>query len=334
MEIIFDPPKPKGAGPGAATGGLIGAGTQAADQLAEGAAPDPVKDVTEASFMADVIQASQQGPVVIDFWATWCGPCKQLTPILEKVVRAAGGRVTLAKIDIDKNPRLIAMLAQQGLRVQSVPTVVAVVQGQLVPLFQGALPESQVRQVIEQVVQMAGGTMPTEDLMAAAKEATAEGRHDEAAEILQAVLAEAPENAEAIGLLGRALIALGREAEAATLVASLPANVESHAEVQGVKSALEVAAKGREAQGQLASLEARLAADAADHAARYDYAVALNGIGRREEAADHLLQIMKAQKGWNDDAARLQLLKFFEAWGLLDEVTVAARRRLSALLFS
>ncbi|WP_291297683.1 co-chaperone YbbN [Elioraea sp.] len=291
-------------------------------------------DVTEASFMADVIQASQQVPVVVDFWATWCGPCKQLTPVLEKVVRGAGGRVRLAKIDIDKNPRLIAMLAQQGLRVQSVPTVVAVVQGQLVPLFQGALPESQVRQVIEQVVQMAGGTMPTEDLMAAAKEAAAEGRHDEAAEILQAVLAEAPENAEAIGLLGRALIALGREQEAAALVASLPANVESHAEVQGVKSALEVTAKGREAQGRITALQARLAADAGDHAARFDYAVALNGISRREDAADQLLQIMKAQKGWNDDAARLQLLKFFEAWGLTDEVTVAARRRLSTLLFS
>lgn len=330
MEIIFDPPKPQ---PGDASSLLPGTAPSTAPGTTPGA-PDPVIDVTEANFMAEVIEASRQAPVIVDFWATWCGPCKQLTPVLEKVVRSAGGRVRLAKIDIDKNPRLIAMLAQQGLRVQSVPTVVAVVEGQLVPLFQGALPESQVRQVIEQVVQMAGGTMPSEDLMAAAKAAAAEGHQEEAAEILRAVIAEAPDNAEAIGLLGRALLALGHAEEAAALVAGLPANVESHAEVQGVKAALEVASKGREAQSQLSDLQARLAADADDHAARFDYAVALNALGHREEAAEQLLQIMRRRKGWNDDAARLQLLKLFEAWGLTDDVTVAARRRLSTLLFS
>lgn len=307
MEIIFDPQK----------GG------------SDTTAPDPVSEATEASFVADVIQASREQPVIVDFWATWCGPCKQLTPILERVVRGAGGRVRLVKVDIDKNQRLAAQL-----RIQSVPTVYAFYQGQPVDGFQGALPESQVKQWVERLVQMAGGTMPAADLLAAAKEAAAEGNHEEAAEILHALVQQEPENAEAIGLYGRALIALGRTEEAKALVATLPSNVESHAEIQGVKAALHLAEQGREAQGQIATLQARLAANADDHQARYDYAIALNAIGKREEAAEQLLQILRRDRKWNDEAARLQLLKFFEAWGLTDEVTVAARRRLSTLLFS
>jgi putative thioredoxin len=307
MEIIFDPQK---GGSGAT-------------------APDPVSEASEASFVADVIQASRDLPVIVDFWATWCGPCKQLTPVLERVVRGAAGRVRLVKVDIDKNQRLAAQL-----RIQSVPTVYAFYQGQPVDGFKGALPESQVKQWVERLVQMAGGTMPAADLLAAAKEAAAEGSHAEAAEILGALVQQEPDNAEAIGLYGRALIALGRTDEAKALVATLPANVESHAEIQGVKAALELAEQGRAAQGQIAALQARLAANADDHQARFDYAVALNAIGRREEAAEQLLQIIRRDRRWNDEAARLQLLKFFEAWGLTDDVTVAARRRLSTLLFS
>lgn len=293
------------------------------------ATPDPVSEGTEASFVADVIQGSREVPVIVDFWASWCGPCKQLTPVLERVVRAAGGRVRLVKIDVDKNPRLAAQL-----RIQSVPTVYAFFQGQPVDGFQGALPESQVKQWVERLVQLAGGTMPAADLLAAAKEAAARGEHAEAAEILRELVEQDPANAEAIGLLGRALIALGRPEEAKALVADLPSNIESHAEIQGVKAALELAEQGRAAQAQITALQARLAANPDDHQARFDYAVALNALGRREEAAEQLLQIIRRDRKWNDEAARLQLLKFFEAWGLNDEVTVAARRRLSALLFS
>ncbi|MCS6853983.1 MAG: thioredoxin [Elioraea sp.] len=310
MDIIFDP---KGQ----------------ASPRNGGAAADVIKDSTEATFVADVIQASREVPVIVDFFATWCGPCKQLTPVLERVVRSAGGKVRLVKVDIDRNQRLAAQL-----RIQSVPTVYAFYQGQPVDGFQGALPESQVKAWVERLVQLAGGAMPAEELIAAAKEAAARGAHDEAAEMLRALLAEQPQNAEAIGLLGRALIAQGRLEEARALVANLPSNVEAHAEIQGVKAALELAEQGREAQAKLTDLQARLARNAEDHQARFDYAIALNALGKREEAAEQLLQIIRRDRTWNDEAARLQLLKFFEAWGLSDEVTVAARRRLSSLLFS
>jgi putative thioredoxin len=298
------------------------------------AAEAMIVDGDQATFMKDVVEASRTLPVLVDFWATWCGPCKTLTPVLEKVVRAAGGRVKLVKIDIDKNRALVQQLVQMGLPLQSVPTVAAFWQSQLADLFQGAQPESEVKRFVENLLKTAGGSMPGADLLAEAKEAMEAGDAQQAGELFSALLQEEPENPDAWAGLIRSLMALGREAEAQQAVNSVPAKIADHAEVASARSALALAGEGRKAREQLSALEARLAADPGDHQARYDLATALNAMDRREEAADALLHIVRKARTWNDDAARLQLLKFFEAWGFEDPATMAARRRLSALLFS
>lgn len=288
----------------------------------------------QKTFMQDVVEASRQMPVLVDFWATWCGPCKTLTPTLEKVVRAAGGRVKLVKIDIDKNRALVQQLVQAGLPLQSVPTVAAFWQGQIADLFQGALPESEIKRFVETLLKQAGGAMPTEEMLTEAKTALEAGDAQGAGELFSAVLSQDAENPAAWGGLIRALMALGQEDQAAEALEQVPAAIAEHAEVAGARSALTLAQEGREAAAQLAGLEARVAADPGDFQARYDLATALNATGLREAAAEHLLAILRRQRGWNEDAARHQLLKFFEAWGMDDPATMAARRKLSALLFS
>ncbi len=302
------------------------------------AAPAPssqamIIDGDQANFMADVIDASRTMPVVVDFWATWCGPCKTLTPALEKTTRAAGGRVKLVKIDVDKNRALVQQLSQMGLPLQSIPTVVAFWQGQIADTFQGALPESEVKRFFDALLKLAGSAAPAAELITQAKTLLDDGHAEQAAQAYAAAVQEDREKPEAWGGLIRALLAMGDEDQAEDILKEVPAALAEHAEITGAKSALALAAEGRKAQGARAGLEARLAANPDDFEARYELATALNAAGEREQAAEALLDIIRRGKNWNEDAARLQLLKFFEAWGFDDADTMAARRKLSAILF-
>jgi putative thioredoxin len=318
--------QPKSAPPGLPSGHLPGAQPGGAGPL--------IVDGDQKTFMVDVVEASRSIPVLVDFWATWCGPCKTLTPTLEKIVRAAGGRVKLVKIDIDQNRSLVQQLAQIGLPLQSVPTVAAFWQGQIADLFQGAQPESEIKRFVEALLKIAGGSMPSADLLAEARAAVEHGQFHEAGELFSALLEQEPESPEAWGGLIRTLLALGQEDQAHDALAQVPAKIAEHAEIAGARSALALAEEGRRARDQLSVYQNRLEADPADHEARYELATALNAMGEKEQAADALLEILRRQRTWKEDAARLQLLKLFEAWGFEDPATIAARRKLSALLFS
>jgi putative thioredoxin len=293
-----------------------------------------IVDADQTSFVREVIEASRTIPVLVDFWATWCGPCKQLTPTLEKIVTAAGGRVKLVKVDVDKSRALVEQLSRMGLPMQSIPTVAAFWQGQIADIFQGAQPESEVKRFVEQLLKLAGGAMPAAEMLAEAKTALEEDRPEEAAELFGAVLAEEPENPEAWGGLVRTLLALDQPEQAAETLAQVPAKIAEHAAVSGARSALALAEEGAQAAGGLGMLEKQVAADPANHEARYELATALNAVGQRVEAAAALLEILRQDRTWNEGAARLQLLKFFEAWGNADPATLTSRRKLSALLFS
>ena len=289
---------------------------------------DVIKDTTTASFSADVIQESRNQPVLVDFWAPWCGPCKQLTPVIERVVKAAGGRVKLVKMNIDDHPAIAGQLG-----IQSIPAVIAFKNGQPVDGFMGAVPETQIREFIDRVAGKDGGQAQIEEAMAAAAEARAAGDLETAAQIYDAVLAQAPETVEAIAGLAEILFETGDAAGAAEVLDRVPEGKRDAAPIASVRAKLALAEQAAEL-GDSAELERRLAENPKDHQARFDLAMIQNAAGRRAEAAESLLAIVKADRGWNDDGARAQLLKLFEAWGFTDEVTLAARRKLSSLLFS
>jgi putative thioredoxin len=297
------------------------------------AAEGVIKDGDQKTFMQDVIEASRQVPVLVDFWATWCGPCKTLTPAIEKVVKAAAGRVRLVKIDIDQNRSLVAQLTQMGLPLQSVPTVVAFWQGQILDMFQGALPESDVKRFVEGLLKAAGGQMPTADLLAEAEAAAAQGDHAAALELFGALSQQEPENAKALAGVARALLALGEEDQALAVLDSAPAKIKESPDLTAARSAIEIAVEGRRARDQLAQHQARVDADADDHAARIDLAVALSANDQRDAAVDTLIEAIRRDRDWNDEAARKQLLKLFDAWGFDDPASKAGRRKLSAVLF-
>ncbi len=295
-----------------------------------GAAADLIKDSTTAAFMDDVIDASMQTPVIVDFWATWCGPCKQLTPILEKVVTEARGAVKLVKVDIDKNPEI----AQQ-LRIQSIPAVFAFAGGRPVDAFQGALPESQVKAFVDKLSATAGTTQadPITDALAQAKEMLDGEDFAAAGAIYQQIIEHDGDNLPARAGLARCLVTTGELAQASEVLTAVPEDKRDDTEIAAAWSVLELAQKSAGA-GDLGDLERRVVAAPGDHQVRFDLALALYGTGRRADAIDQLIEIIRRDRAWNDEAARKELLQLFEAMGPTDPETIAGRRKLSALLFS
>ncbi len=298
---------------------LTGGGAAASDA-------DLIKNTTTKDFMRDVIDASREVPVLVDFWAPWCGPCKQLTPILEKAVRAAKGAVRLVKLNIDDHPQIPGQMG-----VQSIPAVFAFQDGRPVDGFMGALPESRVSAFIARLI---GDTVS--DVAAdleAAEAALASGDLNTAAQLFGEVLQEDRENAQSLAGLAKCYIKTGDLARAEQTLALVPPAKAEAAPVASARAALELARKAGEA-GDVESLKAKLAAEPKDPQTRFDLALALNAKGDRNGALEELLTLVAKNRSWNDDAARKQLLQLFDAWGPTDPATVSGRQRLSSLLFA
>ncbi|MEJ1160020.1 thioredoxin [Prosthecomicrobium sp. N25] len=307
-------------------GTTLTAGSPAAAAPAPGA-DELIRDTTTRTFVKDVIEASRDVPVLVDFWAEWCGPCKQLTPVLEKVVRNAKGKVRLVKMNIDQHPEVAGQLG-----IRSIPAVIAFKNGQPLDGFMGAVPESQIQTFIERVAGPVGPS-DAEALVAEAEAALAEGDLQGAADLFSAARESEPENLAALAGLVRTLVAAKELDQAKALLATVPQAKAGDPAVAAARAQLELA-EATANLGDPLPLEARIAHDPNDHAARFDLALILNAHGKREAAVDHLVEIVRRKRDWNEEAARKQLVQFFEAWGPKDEMTLYGRRRLSSVLFA
>ena len=286
-----------------------------------------VKDTTTQTFVKDVIEESKRQPVLVDFWAPWCGPCKQLTPVLEKAVKAAKGKVKLVKMNIDEHPTIPGQMG-----IQSIPAVIAFANGQPADGFMGALPESQVVAFLERLTKdRIGGE--AQDLLKTADAALADGDAAGAADLYAQILAEDNANVPALAGLARSYVETGAFDQARQTLDMVPENKRNETAVAAARAALELAEQAK-TLGPVSELEQKVAANPLDHQARFDLALALNGHNRRMEALENLIAIVKRDRKWNDDGARKQLVQFFDAWGPTDEATVEGRRRLSSILFS
>ncbi len=296
----------------------------------EAVAPSHIKDTTTAGFGKDVMEESRNQPVLVDFWAPWCGPCKQLTPVLEKVVNEAGGRVKLVKLNIDEHPSIPGQLG-----IQSIPAIVAFQDGRPVDGFMGAVPESQIREFIDKIAGPAVDDPQAEidAALAEAKQLLADGDHQGAAQLFGFVMQVDPENATAVAGIADCMIALGEYQRATDLLASMPQELRADPAIEAVSKKLAQYEEARQL-GDPTALERELATNPDNHEARMKLAKILNAQGRRDEAADQLLTVMRKDRTFEDDGARKQLVEFLESWGFKDPSSVTARRKLSSILFS